>query len=108
MKNLTATETIGRVDLRRRRSEGLVHVIMQWLQPYLADDINYGRVAGELFNLLRERGYEVLSDFDRQEIGLPPRGPDGWTVEEIIALEKARLDAITRPMVLTTQFIQPK
>jgi hypothetical protein len=30
-----------------------------------------------------------------------PRGPDGWTQEEIIALEGKRLEALTRPLAFT-------
>ena len=41
---------------------------------------------------------EIVSDFDRQQYGLTPRGPDGWTMEEIVELEKRRLELMFAPM----------
>jgi hypothetical protein len=51
-----------------------------------------------LRNVLNEEGVEIITDYTRQEMGLPPLGPDGWTIEEIIALEQKRLEMLTKPI----------
>lgn len=45
-----------------------------------------------------QRGVEVLTDAYRASLGLPPRTTDGWTAEEIVALEQQRLKAMYEPM----------
>ena len=98
----TATQEMMRIDLRRRRAEALVHTIMLAIRPHLSDDRDSYRDAMEtLWRLLRDNGYEVPSDYDRSAMGLPPRGPDGWTTDEIVALERARLEAIMKPISMT-------
>ena len=59
----------------------------------LMRDLHY-----ELLEAMERHGAEIVSDFDRQEFGLPPRGPDGWTMEEIVALEQRRMEMLTRPI----------
>jgi hypothetical protein len=46
------------------------------------------QVSRVLFEVLVATGAEVLTDHDRHDLGLPPRGPDGWTVEELRASER--------------------
>ena len=47
---------------------------------------------------LKKRGAYLMTDKDRDAIGLPPRGPDGWTAEEIVAFENYRMQEITHPL----------
>jgi hypothetical protein len=61
-------------------------------------EINY-----DLMELCMKEGVEILTDYTRTEIGLPQRGPDGWTMEEIIALEKCRLDMMYAPLTMTVR-----
>jgi len=59
----------------------------------------------ELLEAMEKVGAEIVSDYDRQQYGLSPRGPDGWTMEEIIELEKRRLEAMYAP---SPTFIVPR
>lgn len=96
----TATHQIERMDLRRRRAMSLASAIMNKLEPYINDDA-YRGAYDALAELLGQEGVEVLTDHDRQAHGLPPRGPDGWTTDELIALERRRLELMTRPLSFT-------
>lgn len=55
-------------------------------------------VARRLRDLFMREGIEVISDYDREGLGLPPRGTEGWTADELIALERRRLDLMMRPL----------
>jgi hypothetical protein len=46
-------------------------------------------------------GYEILSDYQRSLLKLPPRGPDGWTVEEVLAWDAYRVASMFKPIVMT-------
>jgi hypothetical protein len=54
-------------------------------------------VSDQLMQTLMSVGVEFLTDHDREQAGMPPRGPDGWTLDELMALEKARLEHMMRP-----------
>ena len=56
-------------------------------------------ISRDLMELLHDAGAEIITDYTRAELGLSPRGRDGWTSEEIIALDQRRLDAMTRPIL---------
>ena len=60
-----------------------------------------------LTDLLMEKGLEVISDYDREQAGLPRRGPDGWTADELVALEKSRLEMLFRPFSVTVPNLDP-
>lgn len=91
---------LQRHDRRRLRAQPLLHALMEKVRPYLRDERDLRYIFSELDQAMREAGVELLTDVIRSDLGLPPRGPDGWTDEEIRALETARLDAITRPIFL--------
>lgn len=90
-----------RPDLRRRRAERLVAAIMHEAYKNPALDEVYRDMADVLIKVLSEEGVEVLTDYDREQCGLPARGPDGWTIDEIVALERRRLEVLTRPLTFT-------
>lgn len=106
----TGTEVAMKVDIRRQRATALVHAILQEIREPIDEvrhdpDFNAEReIYGKLMALLTQEGAEVLTDWHRTEYGLPPRGPDGWTAEELHVLERARMEAMLRPisMVLET------
>lgn len=70
-----------------------------------------GAVMGELGDLVEDRqsayerlialftreGVEVITDFHREQAGLPRRDENGFTVYEMQALEAARLRVLTSP-----------
>ena len=93
---------IPRTDIRRLRSQQLVAAIMGAVDPFLSDERHAREDAyNALAKLLHSEGAEVITDSLRDEIGLPPRGPDGWTAEEIVALERRRLEMLARPLAMT-------
>lgn len=98
---------IERIDRRRLRLQPLLHEILQIVEKHLSDEDMRRNAMREihcdLFDKFHEQGVEIITDYTRQEAGLPPRGPDGWTTEELIALEQRRLELMRRPM----QFVVP-
>ncbi len=102
----TATELMKeswREDRRRIRAHMITSLIMQKIDPILdrADDGYIHRdVYDAIVRLMSEIGVDVITDSDRAREGLPPRDNLGWTSGELAALELARLDLITRPIVL--------
>ena len=93
---MKAIDQIERVNLRQLRAQSLAHAIFDAVRPFI-DDEHYRDVMYALEDLFRDKGVEVLTDLDRQQYGLPARGPDGWTAEEIVALEQKRFDALFAP-----------
>lgn len=96
----TATEMSMRVNLRRRRSEALVNAVLASIRPNLGHGADERSIYEALMELFTDRGVEMLTDHDRQLLSLPPRGPDGWTAFEIAALERFRLEMLTRPVMV--------
>jgi predicted subunit of tRNA(5-methylaminomethyl-2-thiouridylate) methyltransferase len=99
---MKAIDEALRVDYRRMRIQPLLHQILHIVSNHLSDD-DYRRNAirelhNELFDKLHEEGVEIVTDHTRAAMGLPPRGPDGWTAEEIMALEKRRLELMLAPI----------
>lgn len=104
MTMLTATEAMMRVDVRQRRAQSLAAAVMDKVHREInainPDDIQHQAaeiVYYAMLDVMCDEGVEVLTDHTRSAAGLPPRGPDGWTIEEILALERARLDALMAP-----------
>ncbi len=63
--------------------------IFHVMRPFI-DGEKWDDAREALFKLFYESGSEIVTDADRQICGLPPRGPDGWTLEEIVELERRR------------------
>lgn len=117
MKDTTPTDM--RLNIRQRRADTVLHEVMRIFVPYIKSLSEYRReqekdclfpdesfcderelyreVADKLMKMLHAQGAEIVSDNIRQEVGLPPRGPDGWTAEELLALEQCRLGVLTKP-----------
>lgn len=93
-----SSSTFHRPDLRYRRAQSLAHAIRQEIEPFLSRGTDQRPLMDKLFALCMQRGVEVLTDADRTTLGLPPRTTDGWTAEEIIALEQNRLKAMYEPL----------
>ena len=94
----------NRVNMRHLRAQRLEAELMNRLSPILDQcaglvEIDlYRQVSGIIRSVLTDQGVEVLTDRDRHEAGLPARGPDGWTIEEVLAYEKRRLELLMRPV----------
>ncbi len=98
---MKALEMMQRVDKRRLRAQALTAHIMHIVGKYVDRDRERDcmrDLTRELLDELYARGVEIITDEDRIAAGLPPRGPDGWTMEEIVALEKRRLELMYAPM----------
>jgi len=96
------------MDLRRRRAEQLTAAVLHELRPRIdatdPEELPHRimRIVHEtMLEVMCQQGVEVMTDYTREEAGLPPRGPDGWTVEEMMALESRRLEILTKPITMT-------
>jgi hypothetical protein len=111
----TATQEMMRVDLRYKRAQALAGAVLHKLGPQIdatdPEELPHRImqiVHDAMFEVMMDQGVEDMTDYTRSEAGLPPRGPDGWTVEEMVALEQRRLELLTRPLVMTVpQFPLP-
>lgn len=93
-------EDRNRADMRKLRGRAFVATVLQIMGKYIDDNRNMREAAYELEKLCQDNGVEILTDFIRQEMSLPPRGPDGWTNEEIMELEKRRFELMSRPFTV--------
>lgn len=85
-----------RIDRRRQRADLLLSIIVQKVDRYIPRE-HRRDLYGELLELFRNEGVELLTDYDRQQMGLPPRDDKGWTMEEIMAYEQRRIDLMLKP-----------
>jgi hypothetical protein len=96
-----------RIDLRRRRAEVLAHEVIAEVErltnrfdtPPKPADIFYA-----VLHVFELAGVEAITDRARAEAGLPPRDEKGWTLDELHAMEKARLDVMTKPLRMVKGF----
>ncbi|MCF1468533.1 hypothetical protein FS764_16625 [Agrobacterium vitis] len=94
MKNrFTATE----FNIRKRRSNEITALLMRELQDFVAPKIQ-NEVYYTIKNTLEAMGAELVTDECRRQIGLPPRDQNGWTADELIALEHFRLMMLIKPL----------
>jgi hypothetical protein len=105
---MKTTSIMDRQDRRQLRARSVAAAIVQAIDKLLQRDRDLDLLAKEtqllraideaVTNLLTEKGIEVMTDYHRSEIGLPPRDQKGWTVEEILAYERMMLERMTQPM----------
>jgi trimethylamine:corrinoid methyltransferase-like protein len=97
---MSITARVDRINLRYHRAMRLVAATFDAIQDHLSDDARRP-VHDALLKLFTEEGIEVLTDADRAALRLSPRGPDGWTDEEIVALDQRVIKAmIAQPPVM--------
>lgn len=88
-----------RLDRRRRTADALTNAISRAIEPFLGDDEHAREDAARaIYGVLMDQGLFVLTDQDREALGLPPRDDKGWTADEIRAYEARLLDMMTRPL----------
>lgn len=63
------------------------------LHPSALDDLRR-----DLLEFCEREGIEILTDQDRKFAGLPPRGPLGWTEQELQILELRRQEVMLSPL----------
>lgn len=83
-------------DRRNMRAQRLTAEIMQELSPFLQGE-QHRYVVRAIETLLWRKGVEIVTDYDRQELGLPERGNDGWTADELRILELKRQELMLNP-----------
>ncbi|BCH59160.1 hypothetical protein RvVAR0630_17840 [Agrobacterium vitis] len=94
MKNgITATE----INIRKRRANEITALFMRELLVFIAPKIQ-SEAYYTINNILEAMGAELITDECRRQIGLPPRDQNGWTADELIALEHSRLMALIKPL----------
>jgi hypothetical protein len=60
-------------------------------------------IGEDLQKQFEEHGYEIMSDHQREQLKLPPRGPDGWTADEILAWEQYRRQMMLKPVIMVSK-----
>lgn len=93
-----------RIDRRRLRIQPLLHEILQIVGKHLSDEDRRNNamreIHNELFDKFHEQGVEIVTDYIRSDLGLPPRNSEGWTNEELVLLEQRRLDLMRAPIIM--------
>lgn len=97
-KGAAASGMLEQQNTRYLRARMLTAEVLRSIEPFLNLDVRRQDVSDAVLNLFMTEGVEVLTDHTRAEIGLPPRNAKGWTMEEVLALERVRLELMTRPM----------
>lgn len=100
MENLTATQIRDRdhfrLNLREYKAKQLASAVMKELSDLIPDRCR-NEAWDRLVGLFAMKGAEILTDYDREQAGLSPRGPEGYTVDELIAIERRRLAVLATP-----------
>jgi hypothetical protein len=97
-----------RINLRAIRVQQLVSMVLRSVSSHAPEIVHRQlmNIGAELTDEFEKNGLEVLSDYQRQLMKLPKRGPDGWTVEEIIRWDNYRMELMTRPISLSEPLIE--
>lgn len=84
-------------DRQSNQTMAVTHFVMKALDEYIPRDLQkYATRA--LFDALQEAGVDIITNENRIEAGLPPRGPKGWTDWELKVLDLKRQEAMLAPM----------
>lgn len=102
-------ETMLRLNHRQMRAQRVAAAIMnEFDRRAVAEDRHDRRRLYEaLIDVLESEGVEIFTDHDRAVAGLPARGPDGWTLEEIAAFDCRMLDALLKPVTMIVPLVDP-
>lgn len=94
--------TPKRLDRREMRAQQVTSLVLQALDRSAAflSRAQLRAVGEELMRQFTDNGVEVLTDWHRSQAGLQPRGPDGWTIEELFTYERLLLECIGKPIVM--------
>jgi hypothetical protein len=94
------SEMLGLQDMRKIRADHLTATVMNIVGEYITDVENdlYRKAYRKLYEAFYDAGADVMTDNDRKMLGLPERGPDGWTVEEKLIFGNRMRDAMSKPI----------
>lgn len=97
----------NRLDRRDMRAQLVIALVLEALDRAAPNLDRRSMTSGErrrfmeeLHRGLTEKGVEVMTDWHRQQIGLEPRGPDGWTAQEIADYDRHILEVMRRPPMI--------
>lgn len=104
MKAIDMTDRTS-MNIRYTKASQLASWLMRTLDDHLPR-ASRSEAYAKIMEFLMTEGLEILTDEDRNRAGLPPRGPNGWTHAELLALEYARLHAISAPFAVAVKEAQ--
>ncbi|TGP93814.1 MULTISPECIES: hypothetical protein [unclassified Mesorhizobium] len=87
-----------RLEHRMNRAMSVANTVWREIRDFIPHNCQH-EAFDRMLNVFHQHGVEIITDRDRRDMGLPPRGPDGWTAEEIFVLEQLRLDAMMNVIV---------
>jgi hypothetical protein len=98
MGRYSLEESSGTMSRAYRCSYQLISMVMLTLGRRVPDLIRreLREIGEDLQKQFEEHGYEIMSDHQREQLKPPPRGPDGWTADEILAWEQYRLQMMLK------------
>lgn len=86
-------------DRRRQQVMAVIALIMDAIGKHIPDDGHSRKHATyDLLDALDGAGIDIITNDDRAKAGLPPRGPKGWTDQELKILDLKRMEAMLAPM----------
>ena len=83
-------------NIRHTKASQIASFLMHTLDEMIPRAC-WSEAHAKIMEFLMTEGLEIITDDDRRNAGLPPRGPNGWTAVELHALEHARLQALSAP-----------
>lgn len=92
-------------DRRKLRADALASMALRAVDRYLdrspeALDANVVKLAHRaLFDLFYQTGADIISDMDRANAGLAPRGDTGYTESELQIMEAHKQKIMMQPLV---------
>lgn len=103
---MRATDRLMMQDRRRMRAMALTAAAVDAIKPYIDRDYDRNpkalqRASEALFDLFMMKGVEIITDQERAEAGLLPRNELGLTFEELVAIERRRIEVMLQPITMT-------
>lgn len=96
------TDGSNKFNVNRRliRANQITATVLNVIREHGTDLLHshWRKISIGLLSLFHDQGFEIITDYDRAGLGLPPRNHDGWTAAELQILEARRLEAMLGPM----------
>jgi len=86
-------------DRRRHQVMAIVALVMDAIGKHIPDDgHSHKHATYDLLEALDKAGIDIITEEDRARAGLPPRGPKGWTHQELQIMDHKRLMVMLEPL----------